>query len=234
MDIIAHTASLKPDRKTLLKLKSNLDYTKIELDFRLTKDDELVWSHSPKINGEYISYTNYRSLGNVLTLEDVLEIFNHEKALIIELKGYPKNLENRYDILLKCLSSLYYYHNLIEVESFNERLIKSLLELQRKGELSFVQYGLIINLFKTFLFRKHFSQEYRNIQFIALSNELFEWPIVGGDYKIYREVFPQVREYAWSWDAVYKETEKRILNYITKGVDGIATSNPTLVKKLVK
>ena len=53
---------------------------------------------------------------------------------------------------------------------------------------------------------------------------------MGEDYQIYRKQLPSVRQYAWSWDAIYQETEERILNYIAKGVDGIATSNPTLVK----
>lgn len=89
---------------------------------------------------------------------------------------------------------------------------------------------MIINLFKTFSYRKGFPDQYKEVSFLALSNELFEWPIVGEDYQIYRKQLPSVRQYAWSWDAIYQETEERILNYIAKGVDGIATSNPTLVK----
>ena len=70
--------------------------------------------------------------------------------------------------------------------------------------------------------------------FVSLSNELFEWPIVGEDYQMYRNMLNGIKQYAWSWDAVYEETEKRISNYILKGVDGIITSKPELVRKLVK
>ena len=33
---------------------------------------------------------------------------------------------------------------------------------------------------------------------------------------------------------LYEEIEKRITNYICRSVDDVATSNPALVKKLVK
>ena len=232
MDIIAHTASVHQSKEALKELRDNPDYTKLELDFRLTKDNELVWSHSNKINGRLISNTNYRNLGSVLILEDVLEVLDHIKPILIEIKGKPN--ERQIYGLVKSLFSLVHYKNKIELESFNQYLIGILLNLKKQGVLEFIDYGLIINLFKTFSYRKHFSEQYKEVSFLALSNELYEWPIVGGDYQIYREQLPSAKQYAWSWDAVYEETEERILNYIFKGVDGIGTSNPTLVKKLIK
>ncbi len=232
MDIIAHTASVHQSKEALKELRDNPDYTKLELDFRLTKDNELVWSHSNKINGRLISNTNYRNLGSVLILEDVLEVLDHIKPILIEIKGKPN--ERQIYGLVKSLFSLVHYHNKIELESFNQYLIGILLDLKKQGVLEFIDYGLIINLFKTFSYRKHFPEQYKEVSFLALSNELYEWPIVGGDYQIYREQLPSAKQYAWSWDAVYEETEERILNYIFKGVDGIGTSNPTLVKKLIK
>ena len=89
MDIIAHTASVHQSKEALKELRDNPDYTKLELDFRLTKDNELVWSHSNKINGRLISNTNYRNLGSVLILEDVLEVLDHIKPILIEIKGKP-------------------------------------------------------------------------------------------------------------------------------------------------
>ena len=232
MDIIAHTASVHQSKEALKELRDSPDYTKLELDFRLTKDNELVWSHSNKINGRLISNTNYCNLGSVLILEDVLEVLGHIKPILIEIKGKPN--ERQIYGLVKSLFSLVHYHNKIELESFNSDLIGILLDLKKQGVLEFIDYGLIINLFKTFSYRKHFSEQYKEVSFLALSNELYEWPIVGGDYQIYREQLPSAKQYAWSWDAVYEETEERILNYIFKGVDGIGTSNPTLVKKLIK
>lgn len=44
MDIIAHTASVHQSKEALKELRDNPDYTKLELDFRLTKDNELVVS----------------------------------------------------------------------------------------------------------------------------------------------------------------------------------------------
>ncbi len=128
MDIIAHTASVHQSKEALKELRDNLDYTKLELDFRLTKDNELVWSHSSKINGHFISITEYRNLGNVLTLEDVLEVLDHVKPVLIEIKG---ELDERQIYgLVKSMLSLVHYHNQIELESFNSDLIGILLDLK--------------------------------------------------------------------------------------------------------
>ena len=54
--------------------------------------------------------------------------------------------------------------------------------------------------------------------------------MVGEDYLRYREMLPDVLEYAWSWDAVYQENEGRIRHYLDCGVDGIITKKPQLVK----
>lgn len=76
--------------------------------------------------------------------------------------------------------------------------------------------------------------ELRELDFLALSSELWEWPLVGSDYKLYRYLFSNVKQYAWSWYAVYSETKQRINNYIIKGADGIETKEPQLVRTLLK
>ena len=234
MDIIAHTASVHPSKEALRELRDNPDYTKLELDCHFTKDFELIWNHEFNVNGNLIMASHYHDLKGVLTLEDVLAILEGAKDFLIEIKSYPKEIQRKSSLLLKRLAVLTYYPKRIELESFHENFIGFLLKLQENGEISFLDLGLIINLFKTFKYRYYFPNQYQNIKFIALSNELFEWPLVGKDYQIYRKQLPEVRQYAWSWEAVYHETEARILNYLDKGVDEIATSNPMLVKKLIK
>lgn len=234
MDIIAHTASVVPSRRSLVLLKYHPIYTKIELDFHFTKDGELIWSHSNHMDGHLIANTNYREFSNVFTLEDVLEVLENSKEILVELKNYPVFLQKQGCLLLKSLSSLKYCERQVEIESFNEYLIATLLELQKSKELESIELGLIINLFKSFKYRKCFPKECRDISFVALSNELFEWPMVGNDYQLYRKILPHVKEYAWSWDALYKETPRRIENYIAKEVDGIITSKPFLVRELLK
>ena len=64
---------------------------------------------------------------------------------------------------------------------------------------------------------------------MCLASELYEWPIVGEDYKLYRDLFLNSKQYAWTWDLVYKETDKRLNNYIDKKVDGIITLAPELI-----
>lgn len=108
------------------------------------------------------------------------------------------------------------------------------MRLQEVGDLNFLDVGLIINLFKTFHYRNSFPDHLKKIDFISLSNELFEWPVVGDDYLKYREMLPDILEYAWSWDAVYQEGEDRIYNYLDCGVDGIITKSPQLVKTCIQ
>lgn len=234
MDIIAHTASVKPYKDALICLINNPFFTKIELDFRFTKDNLLVWSHSDKWEGSIIRDSTYHSLSSILTIYDVLEILNGTKSLLIEIKGCSKKIEQDAYYLREILPILEVYPSLVEVESFNQCLIRLLLRFKEMGFLKKVSLGLIINLFKTFNYRYKLVPELLKIDFVALSNELFEWPIVGNDWQVYRHTLPNVKQYAWSWDALYEETEKRLENYITKGVDGIITSKPELVRKLVK
>lgn len=234
MDIIAHTEEVNQNKQSLINLKNNPFYTKIKIDLRLTKDYQLIWSHDRKINGNMISNTNYADLGEVLTLEDILEIMDHAKPLLLEVKGYSKFLQKKAYIILQSLLILYYYNNKVELESFHESLIATFLQLQKKGEINFMELGLVINLFTTFKYRSHFPNHLKGIQFISLANELFEFPIVGQDYQKYRELLTHVRQYAWSTNNIFDETEERIRNYIAKGVDGIVTSYPAMVKRLIK
>ena len=137
-------------------------------------------------------------------------------------------------MLLKILADLSYCQKPVEISSFNEHLIADLLLYQKNHELDYAELGLIVNLFKDIKYRVDFPWECKDISFVSIFNELLEWPIVGSSYQFYRDLLPNVRKYAWSWDAIYTETEKRIHNYISSGVEGIITAKPELVRKLMK
>lgn len=72
------------------------------------------------------------------------------------------------------------------------------------------------------------------MDFVSLSSELWEKDKVQDDYKRYRELFPNAREYAWTWEKIYQENDTRIKNYMAKGADGIITSDPALVRALYR
>lgn len=230
MDIICHTASMIPSIENLNVLKNNPLYTRIELDFRYTKDYHLVWSHSNMLHSKRISDSRLSELEEAISLTDVLECLNHKKDILIEIKDPPKKVILDYTILTQSLDCLRYYQKNVQLESFNQELINRILCLQEVGSFDFLDVGLIINLFKTFRYRNRFPDNLKKIDFISLSNELFEWLMVGEDYLRYRKMLPNVLEYAWSWDAVYQENEGRIRHYLDCGVDGIITIKPQLVK----
>lgn len=230
MEVIAHTAIIKKDKEGLTALLENNLYTKIELDFVLTKDYIPVWSHDTKIDGLNIKDKSAKELKFLLTLDEVLEIVNNKKKLLIEIKFPRKDKEFN----CKMIEILKKINNIkdIQIQSFDPIFITELLK--HRELFPDIEIGLIINFFKTFNYRKKDITKLKDIDFISLSSELFEFPIVGKDYLIYRKLFSHAKEYAWTWDAVYKDREKRIKNYIECGADGIITLNPQLVKRIIK
>lgn len=226
MEIIAHTALTAKTKEGLENLIADDRFSKIELDFIPTKDTTLVWAHGLKKDNQKLNQTNYKDLSNVLTLDDVLEIVNNRKKLLIEIKHFI-DYKQKSEELLKKLEQLRYTKDNVQIQSFNQHIIKFLL--QNKENLKNVEIGLIINLFKTFNYRKGNIEGLENVDFVSLASELYEWPVVGEDYKLYRDLFLNSKQYAWTWDLVYKEIDKRLNNYIDKKVDGIITLAPELI-----
>lgn len=240
MEIISHRGSL--DGKAEMVTKKHLrklvksDYVDtIELDFQTAKDLEMVCSHSKIYHGHLISDTpssRLRSDG-ILTLEEILEEINGQKGLIIDFKDvqapYLQFLVELSDIL-----ESYGYSDALKLQSFKQDLIETLLTLRNDDYFSDVEIGLIINLFKTFSLRNGEGKDkFKNVDFLSLSSELYEWPFVGNDYLRYDDLYSNAKQYAWTWSPPYHEHDQRIENYIASGVDGIITNNPAHVKKLV-
>ncbi len=231
MNIIGHTSHLNNNKDALQHFLIGNPCDTVEMDFRLTRDNILVWTHDRLVNGKDVCKSEYKEL-ELLTLEDVLEILNGDKALLLHLKGGNGVKRKNFDKLLRTLEILKEYPFISEIESINSNLIKMLLSYRE--EISYMDIGLIINLFTTFKYRKGNISGLEKLDFISLSSELWENSIVGDDYNRYRELFPSVREYAWTWERIYQENDTRIKNYMAKGADGIITSDTSLVRALYR
>lgn len=219
MEIIAHTALVNKTEDSLNQLLNNELYDKIELDF-IQKGPKFIWQHN-----QFSKYDD-----KALTIDEVLEISNHRKPLLIEMKGSIPKTYDEYKALIKTLELLNIYDD-IQVQRFNQLLIQMLLE--NRCNFNNIEIGLIINFFKTFIYRNGNVGILQDSDFISLSSELYEYPIVGKDNMLYREIFKRAKIYAWAWDFLYKENESRTLKYIENNADGIITGDPLLVKKLI-
>lgn len=86
MEIIGHTANINKTSNALQHFLIANPCDTIEIDFRLTRDNVLVWTHDRLVNGKDVCRSEYKELG-LLTLDDVLEILNGDIALLLHLKG---------------------------------------------------------------------------------------------------------------------------------------------------
>lgn len=231
MEIIGHTANINKTSNALQHFLIANPCDTIEMDFRLTKDNVLVWTHNRLVNGKDVSKSGYKEL-KLLTIDEVLEILNGDIALLLHLKGVNGVKRKNFDKLLRTLEILKEYPFISEIESINPDLIKMFLAY--KEEISYMDIGLIINLFTTYRYRKGKIEGLEKVDFVSLSSELWEKDKVQDDYKRYRELFPNAREYAWTWEKIYQENDTRIKNYMAKGADGIITSDPALVRALYR
>ena len=234
MEIILHRGGTDGHitKKQLQKVLSSPDFDTIELDFVHAKELGFVCSHSKRCNRGLISELNKNEIykSGLITLEDVLESVNGDKKILLDFKDAP----DRFFIIYHLweLIKEYGFPNSVMIQSFNKDFIRAVLSMKKLGLFTDVEVGLIINLFKTFRYRKGIN-ELNKLDFVSLSSELFEWPIVGEDYQTYRSLFPESKQYAWTWAPPYSEKDKRILNYMDCGADGIITNDPGKVKKLL-
>lgn len=231
MNIIGHTSHLNNNKNALQHFLIANPCDTVEMDFRLTRDNILVWTHDRLVNSKDVCKSEYKELG-LLTLDDVLEILNGDMALLLHLKGVRGVNNKNIDKLLKALEILKEYPLYTELESISADFIRRILTY--KEDLSYLDIGLIINFFTTFKYRKGNISGLEKLDFVSLSSELWENSKVGDDYHRYRELFPNVREYAWTWERIYQENDTRIKNYMAKGADGIITSDTSLVRALYR
>lgn len=129
----------------------NKDYIDgIEIDVRITKDKKIVLIHDPVIdlisNGYgIVKYMNFDDLNkyqygkskeSIITLDNLLDIINTDKIILIEIKEFGNDFINLVEETIKIISK----HNLnIYISSFNYRLLNYV-----KSKYKSVKCGLII------------------------------------------------------------------------------------------
>jgi glycerophosphoryl diester phosphodiesterase len=167
--IVAHRGwSSKAPENTLASVKLALEEEKIdviEIDIHMTKDEVIVVAHDfilgRTANGSgYISNYTYKELlkydfgswfsekfigERIPRLEEILEITDGKKELIIEIK----NGANKYLNIAEKLCSLlrdYKYKDKIRVKSFNHEVIKEISEIESSIKTGLLIYGMPILL----------------------------------------------------------------------------------------
>lgn len=219
-ETILHTAGVNKDMKSLNSLLSSNTDT-VELDFVMTRDGIPVWTHGlfPTQFNNFDSKTNR----DMLTLYDVLDINNHRRKLMLDLKYIP-------GYILKSSK----FNKLIEyLNSYDKMLIQSLdlnlLQKLKEYNYSNFEIGFIINvLSKGFI---DSIKKISNLDFMAISSELWE-KNNGAFIEKCKTLYPNIKKYAWTW-ATREETEDRINNFIDKGANGIITDKPSFVRALI-
>ena len=219
LDVIHHTATIKNDEHSLQKVLSTSPADCIELDFILSKDAELFWSHNLLL--QYYSSAYFRK-NNYLTLSDVLELNNHRKKLLLDIKYIANNIT----LLATIAKQLVFIsdHDEILIESLDFRFLDYLLSRQYAN----VEIGLIINvLSKRFAISPKTVKKFSNLNFLSISSEL--WERNHSQYIIRSNVlYPNAKKYAWTWSR-RAETPQRINNFIQLEADGIITDRPGLL-----
>ena len=218
MEIIYHTADMNKDILTLENVFHSGIQT-VELDFVMSKDGIPVWTHNI-LPTQVLNY-NSKTIKDYLTLYDVLDLNNHRCKLMLDLKYISKNILNSKEFS-KLLNYLNQYDD-IQIQSLD-------LSLINKIDYSNIEVGLIINVLSKWYINN--KMKLPDLDFMSISSEL--WERKNGIFiEKCNELYPKVKKYGWTW-STREEDEDRINNFINKEADGIITSNPKLVKQLIK
>ena len=125
MKIIAHRANDEQNKENTLEaiLNSLKKYyiDGVEFDIRLTKDKRFVINHDPLYKNNLIEFTKSKKLikQGIDTLDDVLNLINNKKILMIEVK-----VENNIKKVAKYLNRILRRYNLnFYICSFNYNFI---------------------------------------------------------------------------------------------------------------
>lgn len=217
MEIIYHTADIKKDILTLENVFHSGIET-VELDFVMSKDGIPVWTHD--ILPTQLLDSSSPRVREQLSIYDVLDLNNHRCKLMLDFKYIPRSILNSTEFS-KLIDHLKQYDEM-QFQSIDLSLIRKLIE----GNYSNFELGYIINVLTKSNIRK-----LSDLDFISISSEL--WEKKNGIYiDKCNFMYPEIKKYAWTWSA-REEEEDRINNFINKGADGIITSNPKLVKRLI-
>ncbi len=217
------------------------DIDTVELDFRTTKDNQWICSHGMFCGGRLIKHQTLNELQSkgLLTLDDIISMFAFRKNLIVDIKSTLANNECNPAALESLITSLNNSPTAIMAQSFDELLVRSLINLRNSGHLdSSTQLGLVLSRMNTKKFKDangFFTIEENDaMDFASISSEMWENTSVGNDYALYRKQFCNAKLYAWTWSPPHLESRERITNFADKGADGVITNNPVKVKQYLE
>lgn len=223
MEIISHRGNNNHDynENTLDAVINaiNKDYVDgVEIDIRITKDNNLVVIHDLVIdNGKIVREMTLKELfkynfGNELhyskiaTLEDVLKNVTNNKKIIIEIKEESNDFITLVDKLDELLKK--YSNRNILLCSFNYQLCKYIKKNYK------YKIGLLIGI------KLNLDKFYNNFNFNSINYR-----------HINKIVFKFKRNYIWTINSEkeFKKLKKKIVKYNI----GIITDKPYLLKELL-
>lgn len=223
MDIIYHTAEVEKNILSLEKLFTS-EISDIELDFVMTKDGVPIWEHN--LIPTQLLNSSSTKIKESLSLYDIFDINNHRCKLLLDIKMVPHKILKS-ENFIKLLNIINDYDE-IKVQSLDLKFLYMLKEYNFKN----IEIGLIINVLTKWFINNYNKKQIPDIDFLAISSEL--WEKKNGKYiEKCNKLYPKFKKYAWTWSTRI-EDEERINNFIDKNTDGIITSNPELVKSLLK
>lgn len=219
MEIVSHASNIKRGNGivTLEKLEDAIESPAdmIEVDLNMTKDGIFSCVHNPNIEKLKIHETEFSTLKElhpeILRIEEVFDIVDNKKRLLLDIKNY--GLDN-IKIITKLLKILNERNIDFVYESFDLDLLKRLQKYLNSDSI------LLANLFSNI--NKVINHDcFKRASGIALASELFT---VTNNYKKYLDNMKDNQKlYAWTWTQVYKENEKLFKKFIDKGCNGIIT-----------
>ncbi len=222
MELIYHTSDMVKSLVSLDRLFSS-GFSTVELDFTSTVDGKFVWEHDVLPTSILSSKT--KSIRERLSLEDVLDINNHRRKLMLDIKYVPRHIlySKDFEKLLEHLNS----YDDMQIQSLDLGFLSKLADKKYKN----LEPGLILNVITRNYINRLGIPEIPSIGFMAISSEL--WEEKDGIYiDKCNSLYPDIKKYAWTWDRRI-EDEERIQNFLDKGADGIITSSPKLVKSVL-
>lgn len=249
MEIIAHRgASGVAPENTLAAIEQAIamGVDCIEIDVRLTKDDEVYLMHDSKVNRTtngtgHIRFLNSSQINQldagswfhpkfsdekVPTLRKVLAVCNNKTKLLIEVKSANRS---RYPMIVKKISDLideFQAHQWVTVQSFDTNVLHLFQWENPKLQISkLIVYNIGLSPLKIYFDEKLRRGNLLDVDYLAGINVDYRYATQRLVDRIH-----DANKKVYCWTANQTRPMKRLLKL---GVDGIITNYPDKLKQLL-